>query len=141
MSKERNQDRNQSPSRNPDQYDGLKFAVSEGRWSSVTRAFESQERALAGDNQLLDERLRAGSATHGEQKLAADLWTRRVKPVKKKHMQLLTEDRRQLVVEFVLKRESENPGVGREPFVQEAMDHFKINRSEVFTSLKEYGPK
>ena len=115
--------------------------ISEGRWTAVTRAIESQERALEGDFSLLLERLRNGHATPAEQKLAADLFARRVKPKKKKPAELLAADRRQLVVEFILKRERENPGIGRETFIQEAIDHFGVARSEVFTSLKEYESK
>jgi hypothetical protein len=54
-------------------YPGLKITVSEGRWRPVIRAIESQERALSGDNQLLNERLQAGRASHDEQRLAGDL--------------------------------------------------------------------
>lgn len=119
----------------------MKITHSEGRGRSISAAVESQERALAGDTQLLDERLQAGSASPGEQRLAADLLTGRIKSERKKLSQLLAADRRQLVVEFIRKREIEDPGVNRESFIQEAMDHFEISRSEVFTSLKEYGPK
>jgi hypothetical protein len=127
------------------QYQGLKITVSEGRWRPVIRSIESQERALQGDNKLLGERLRGGYASRDEQRLAGDLLTDRVKPKKKKRSELLTEDRRQLISEFVLKAEKcerDNPsGLNRESFVQDAIERFKVVRSEIFTSLKRYEQK
>jgi hypothetical protein len=108
----------------------LKITVSEGRW----RAVESQERALEGDKQLLDERLTAGCASGAEQKLAADLLAGRVKPRKRKRSELLAEDRRQRVAEFV--KERTKPGVKKDSIVAEAQKHFGITTSEVYTSLK-----
>lgn len=114
---------------------GLGFTLSEGRWSAVTRARESVEHALEGDNALLDERLSAGRATADEQKLAADLLAGRIKPRKKRLQELLAEDRRQLVAEFVKARERAEPGVKRDAVVREAEEHFGITTSEVYTSL------
>jgi hypothetical protein len=113
---------------------GLKIAITDGRWRAVSRAIESQERALQGDRQLLEERLNAGCASSGEQKLAAGLLSRRVKPRKKKLSELLAEDRRQLAAEFV--KERTKPGVKRDSVVAEAEAHFDIARSEVYASLK-----
>jgi hypothetical protein len=110
------------------------ITVSVGRWRPVIRAIESQERALQGDNQLLDERLSAGDASAGEQKLAADLLTGRVKARKRRLSELLAEDRRQLVAEFIKDRAKH--GVKRESIVADAVVEFDIATSEVYTSLK-----
>jgi hypothetical protein len=104
------------------------------RWRSILRARESIERAMGGDLSLLDQRLSSGCASAEEQKLAADLLTRRVKPRKKKMSTLLAEDRRQLVAEYV--REHAKPGVKREAIIAEAADRFKIAISEVYRSLE-----
>jgi hypothetical protein len=98
------------------------------------RAIESQERALQGDWQLLEERPNAGCASPGEQRLAAGFLSRRVRPRKKKPSELLAEDRRQLVAEFV--KERTKPGVKKDSIVAEAEAHFGITSSEVYTSLK-----
>ena len=116
------------------QPEGLKITTAEGRWRPVMRAIESQERALQGDRQLLEERLNAGCASPGEQRLAAGLLSRRVRPRKKKPSELLAEDRRQLVAEFV--KERTKPGVKQVSIVAEAEAHFGITSSEVYTSLK-----
>ncbi|WP_168195604.1 hypothetical protein [Bradyrhizobium sp. NAS80.1] len=96
---------------------------------------------MEGDTSLLDRRLSAGHATVEEQKLAADLLMGRIKPRKKRMDELLAEDRRQLVAEYVLKGERENPGTKREALIARAMEHFDVPRSEVQTSLKNYRRK
>jgi hypothetical protein len=123
------------------QHEGLEITVSEGRWRSVIRPFESQELALAGDNQLLGERIRGGCASCEELRLAADILTGRVKPKKKKLSQHLAEDRRQLAAAFALEMERETPGIKREFAVLTAAERFEISRSSVWTSLKLYESK
>jgi hypothetical protein len=116
------------------QPEGLKITTAEGRWRPVMRAIESQERALQGDTQLLQERLNAGCASPSEQRLAADLLARRVKPRKRRLDELLAEDRRQLVAEFV--KERTRPGVKRDSIIKETEAHFGIPTSEVYASLE-----
>lgn len=101
----------------------------------------SYDLALSGNYSLLDERLQAGVASHEEQRLAGDLITGRIKPKRTKISQLLTEDRRQRVAEFVLKGERGEPRPKREALVAEAMTHFNVTRSEVWTSLRLYESK
>lgn len=111
----------------------LTITLAQGRGSALMRARESIERARAGDEGLLDERLQAGCASAGEQKLMADLRAGRVKGRKKRLDELLAADRRQLVAEYVKQRTAS--GIKKDAAVKEAEDHFGIETSEVYRSL------
>jgi hypothetical protein len=113
---------------------GVRITLSEGRGSALLRAKESIERALAGDESLLDERHSAGRASPAEQKLMADLRARRIKPRKKRRDELIAADRRQLVAEFV--KVMTKQGLNQKAAIDDAIEHFDTTESEVWTSLK-----
>jgi hypothetical protein len=123
------------------QYQGLKITFSEGRWLPVVRSIESHDSALRGDGQLLGERLRTRSASDDELKLADDILNGRVTPGKELFNQRFVLARRQRVAKFVLNMQREHPGIKRESIVSEAQKRYRVARSEVFTSLKQFGPK
>ena len=97
------------------------------------RARESVERALEGDDSLLYQRLGAGVASPSEQKFLADKRAGRVKPRKKRLDELVTADRRQLVAEFVEAKTKQ--GLNQKAAIADAIEHFDIAESEVWTSL------
>ena len=110
--------------------------TSEGRWRPVLRAAESRELALLGDYQLLAERIESRTATDTELKLNSDLLHRRVNQRKKSLKQLLDEDRRTLIADYVRKRQRQDLSTKLESIVKGAAEHFCVKRSSIFAYLR-----